>query len=120
MRRFARATATLAVLAPLGLALPVAAEPEPEAAPTPPEKTAPAVPAPAAKPVDDVPPFEAPDPPDFSVIDPSHPPDPTTDLPTPAELEEKAKREAVGRQIDQLRKQSDQGAGKEYFGGGIY
>ncbi len=118
MRRLARATATLAILAPLGLALPAAAEPEAEAAkpPAPPEKTAPA----AAERADEVPPFEAPDPPDFSVIDPTDPPDPTTDLPTPAELEEKAKREAVGRQTDQLRKQSAQGAGKEYFGGGIY
>jgi hypothetical protein len=131
-RSFLRAAVAFAACAPLGLALSAAADPETEEArpPTPQERPQPAPaptlpaeatakPPPPAPPVEQVPDFDAPDPSNLSVIDPNNPPPPGK-LPSAAEMEEKAKREAVGRQTEKLEKQSAHGVGQSYFGGGIY
>ena len=129
MRRPFRALAALATTSALGLALPAAADSEaaaeaekPPAAqeqpqPVPPETAREPAPGPDA--VDEVPAFEDPDPAGFSVIDPNDPPEPG-EVPSAAEMEEKAKREAVGRQTEKLKDQSSHGVGQSYFGGGIF
>lgn len=127
MRSFIRAIGAFASFAPLALALPAAADSEAEAQESPsvrerPEPMPPETarePAPTPDKVDEVPAFEDPTPPDFSIIDPNDPP-PPGELPTAAEMEEKAKREAVGRQTDKLQNQSSHGVGQSYFGGGIF
>jgi hypothetical protein len=127
MRRFSRAAASLVAWAPLGLALPALAGPEIENAKPPaaqerpeavsvPRASAEAAEKPAPPPVPD---FDASDPSGFSVIDPNDLP-PPGEMPTPAETEEKAKREAVGRQSKKLEDQSARGMGQSYFGGGLY
>lgn len=130
MRRLIRATAALAAFAPMGLGVAAAADPEAEgesqkppaaqeqAEPPAPEQAQEPPPPPPPEKLEEVPPFEAPNPPDLSVIDPNKPP--PGEAPSAAEKEEKARRDAVGRQTEDLEDQSAHGVGQTYFGGGIF